>query len=157
MNWRRGELLMYAPRPRPGPKPRPFRLMTVSRYLDRIAISLSAICVVHCLAVPLIVAILPIAAISFGGDSHFHALMLWLVVPVSVAGLVMGYRVHGRLSLVALGVAGVLVVAAAATFGHEQWSPLAEVLVSVAGSLLLASAHWMNFVVVRKVHVHHHC
>jgi hypothetical protein len=54
-------------------------------------------------------------------------------------------------------VAGVLVVAAAATVGHEQWSPLAEILVSVAGSLLLASAHWMNFVVVRKVHVHHHC
>jgi hypothetical protein len=131
--------------------------MTVSRYLDRIAISLSAICIVHCLAVPLIVAILPIAAISFGGDAHFHALILWLVVPVSLIGLVMGFRVHGRVSLVALGVAGVVILALAATVGHEQWPALAEVLVSVGGSLLLASAHWMNFVVVRKMHVHHHC
>jgi hypothetical protein len=57
--------------------------MSVSRYLDRIAISLSAICIVHCLAVPLVVAILPIAVLGFGGESHFHAVMLWLVVPAS--------------------------------------------------------------------------
>lgn len=132
--------------------------MTVSRYLDRIAISLSAICIVHCLAVPLLIAVLPVAALGFGDETHFHAVMLWLVVPVSVIGLVMGYRVHGRAAIVLVGTIGVAVVAAAATFGHSQWSVTAEILVSIVGSLLLAGAHWTNFAVVRELHVHHrHC
>ena len=42
-------------------------------------------------AVPVLVAVLPIAALSFGGDSHFHGLMLWLVVPTSVFGFAFGY------------------------------------------------------------------
>ena len=130
--------------------------MTVSRYLDRIAISLSAVCIVHCLAVPLVVVLLPVAALSFGGDTHFHAVMLWLVVPVSVAGLVMGYRVHYRAGIVALGVLGIAIVSIAAIVGHAQWSVSTEIMVSVAGSVLLASAHWRNFAIVRKVHVHHH-
>jgi MerC mercury resistance protein len=131
--------------------------MTVSHYLDRIAISLSAICIVHCLAVPLIVAILPIAALGFGAESHFHAIMLWLVVPVSIIGLIMGYRVHHRSGIVALGIVGVTVISIAAIVGHRQWAVSTEILVSVVGSLLLAGAHWTNFVVVRKIHVHHHC
>lgn len=130
--------------------------MSVSRYLDRIAISLSAICIVHCLAVPLVVAVLPIAALGFGGESHFHAVMLWLVVPISVVGLVMGYRIHDRVGIVALGVLGMIVISIAAIRGHGQWSTSVEILVSIFGSLLLTAAHWSNFVIVRKVHVHHH-
>lgn len=131
--------------------------MTVSRYLDRIAISLSAICVVHCLAVPLIVTVLPLAAIGLGGESHFHELMLWLVVPISMIGLGMGYREHASLRIVAAGLIGLTIVSAAAVLGHGAWPISVEVLVSLIGSALLAGAHWVNFVVVRKVHVHHHC
>jgi uncharacterized membrane protein (Fun14 family) len=131
--------------------------MTVSRYLDRIAISLSAICIVHCLAVPLVIAVLPLAVIGLGGESHFHAVMLWLVVPTSVIGLTMGYREHARLRIVVAGLIGLAIVSAAAVLGHGQWPVSVEVLVSLVGSALLAGAHWINFVVVRKVHVHHHC
>ena len=128
----------------------------VSRYFDRIAISLSAICIVHCLAVPLVVAVLPLAALGLGGESHFHAVMLWLVVPISVIGLVMGYREHNRAAIVIAGIVGMAVVSVAAILGHGQWPISIEVLVSLVGSVLLAGAHWANFVVVRKVHVHLH-
>src|SRR6187402_2875127 len=73
---------------RPG---RPQSQMIVSRYLDRIAITLSTICIVHCLAMPLVIAVLPIAALTAGNDGHFHALMLWLVVPTSAVGFAIGY------------------------------------------------------------------
>ena len=70
--------------------------MAASRYLDRIAISLSTICVVHCLAMPFLVAMLPVAALTVGNDGHFHALMLWLVVPTSAIGFLTLDRRHVR-------------------------------------------------------------
>jgi len=128
--------------------------MQLSRNFDQIAIALSAICLVHCLAVPVLVAVLPIAALSFGDSQHFHGLMLWLVVPTSVVGFGMGYRSHGRAGLVVLGAVGVVVLAAAAVYGHDSWPEPLEVAVSVAGSLLLAGAHWLNFNAVRHCHRH---
>src|SRR5262249_60236071 len=77
--------------------------MSASRYLDRIAITLSTICIVHCLAMPVLVAALPVLAITLGTDGHFHALMLWLVVPPSALGFSLGYKVHGKTAIVAPG------------------------------------------------------
>jgi hypothetical protein len=128
--------------------------MQLSRHFDQVAIVLSAICIVHCLAVPVLVALLPLAALSFGDSQHFHGLMLWLVVPTSLLGFVLGYRLHRRAGLVALGFVGIVVLAAAAVYGHESWSEALEVTLSVAGSLLLAAAHWLNFREVRRCHRH---
>jgi hypothetical protein len=127
---------------------------TVSRYFDRIAIALSAICIVHCLAMPLLIALLPLAAVTFGKDGHFHWLMLWLVVPTSALGFALGYRIHGRAGLVAVGALAVAVLAVVALWGHGSWDPRVEVTVNVAASVLLASAHWRNFREVRRLHRH---
>ena len=55
---------------------------------DRLAIALSSLCVIHCLATPLLLIILP----SFGAlfaDSHelFHQIILFFVLPVGLAAL----------------------------------------------------------------------
>jgi len=128
--------------------------MSFSRHFDRIAIALSAICIVHCLAVPLIVAVLPIAVLGFGGDAHFHGVLLWLVVPTSAVGFALGYRVHRRLGVVAFGTVAAVVLAVAAVYGHGTWPALAEAGVSVAASVGLAGAHWVNFREVRRLHRH---
>jgi uncharacterized membrane protein len=129
--------------------------MTLSRYLDRIAISLSTICIVHCLAMPLLVALLPLAAITIGSDGHFHALMLWLVVPTSAIGFSLGYRVHHSARIIVAGAVAVAVLALVALWGHDHWDPRFEVTVNVAASILLAIAHWLNFREVRRLHSHH--
>lgn len=128
--------------------------MSFSRHFDQIAIGLSALCIVHCLAVPLLVALLPLLAISIGSDAHFHALMLWLVVPTSVIGFSLGFRVHRRAWIVGLGVAGMLGLVAAALWGHSAWNATFETAVSVVASLVLAAAHWLNFRDVRRLHQH---
>jgi hypothetical protein len=128
--------------------------MSLSRHFDRIAIVLSTICIVHCLAVPIVVAVLPIAAITLADDAHFHALMLWLVVPTSAVGFALGFRVHRRWGIVAFGAAGAGALAAAAIFGHAYWAESVEVTASVVASLALAGAHWMNFREVRRLHHH---
>jgi hypothetical protein len=132
----------------------PVRPMLLSKYFDRVAIALSTICIVHCLAMPFLVALLPITAWAIGGDGHFHSLMLWLVVPTSVLGFGLGVRVHRRAGIVALGAVAVAALAAAALWGHEKWDPSVEVLVNVAASVALAAAHWRNFREVRRVHRH---
>ncbi len=128
--------------------------MGTSRYFDRIAVALSAICIVHCLIVPIAVAVLPIAALSFGPGDHFHWLMLWIVVPTSVVGLLLGYRVHRRSDLIVLGAGGLVVLIVASVWGHGSWHAYAEAAVSVAGSVALAIAHIVNFREVKRLHVH---
>jgi hypothetical protein len=128
--------------------------MFLSRYFDRIAIALSTICIVHCLAMPFLVAVLPLLAVTFGTDAHFHALMLWLVVPTSVFGFGLGYRVHRQIGVVVVGALAVAGLAFVALWAHDVWTQTAEVSANVAASLLLAAAHWQNFRDVRRVHRH---
>jgi MerC mercury resistance protein len=127
---------------------------TVSRYFDRIAIALSTICIVHCLAMPLLIALVPLAAVTLGTDGHFHWLMLWLVVPTSALGFALGLRVHGRVGLVVVGALAVAILAAVALWGHGRWDASLEVPINIAASVLLAGAHWQNFREVRRVHRH---
>jgi hypothetical protein len=128
--------------------------MLLSKYFDRVAIALSTICIVHCLAMPFLIALLPVTALAFGGDGHFHTLMLWFVVPTSVLGFGFGFRVHRRADIIVLGVAAIAALAAAALWGHDSWNPSVETLVSVAASVVLAAAHWRNFREVRRLHHH---
>ena len=128
--------------------------MLLSKYFDRVAIALSTICIVHCLAMPFVIALLPVAAFAVGGDGHFHSLMLWFVVPTSVLGFGLGLRVHRRFDIVAMGAVAIASLAAAAVWGHSRWDPSVEVIVNVASSVLLAAAHWRNFREVRRLHRH---
>ena len=128
--------------------------MAFSKYFDRIAIALSTICIVHCLAMPFVIAMLPLAAFTVAGDGHFHALMLWFVVPTSILGFGLGVRVHRRFDIVALGVVAIAVLATAALWGHAAWEPAVEVFANVGASILLALAHWRNFSETRRVHRH---
>ncbi len=122
--------------------------------LDQLAIALSAICIVHCLAVPVLVAVLPFAAVAFGTGTHFHALMLWLVVPTSVAGFWLGVRVHGRYGIVAIGAVGLAGICIAALQGHDRWPFTIEIAVSLVASVVLGFAHLQNFRAVRRRHRH---
>jgi hypothetical protein len=128
--------------------------MVLSKYFDRIAIALSTICIVHCLAMPFILALLPVAALTLGSDGHFHALMLWFVVPTSILGLGLGYRVHQRAGVVLLGAVAICALAVIALYAHQRWDRSAETLANVAASVALAAAHWRNFREVRRAHHH---
>ena len=130
--------------------------MPISKYVDQVAIALSTICIVHCLAVPVLVAMLPVVALTWGlSDASFHTLMLWFVVPTSVLGFAFGYHAHRGATIVLLGAAAIAVLAFTALRGHGMWSTGVETAVNIAASLLLAAAHWRNFKAVRRAHSHH--
>lgn|SRR5690606_27446093 len=107
---------------------------------DILAAALSGLCVLHCLATPVLLALgssgLLLGALS---SEWFHYLML---LPISVLlawSLPGGWCVHQRKAPFALGLSGFLVLIAALFAPHD-----AETALSVSGGLLLISAHLYN-------------
>jgi MFS superfamily sulfate permease-like transporter len=112
-------------------------------FLDQIAVTLSGLCLAHCLLLPLAVVTLPF--LGGLGDDHLHAELLLVVIPVSVAALWFGYRRHRNLGIVGAGLTGLAILLIGATVAHVQYGLLADRILTVAGSLLLAFTHFRNF------------
>ena len=110
--------------------------------LDRAAIALSGLCVLHCLAMPFVLLALPFLGQLTEG--HFHLQMLIVVVPVSSVALGLGYRRHRRLSVMVAGGIGLLLLFIGGTWMHNEIGIIADRAATIAGSLLLASAHFYN-------------
>ncbi len=116
--------------------------------LDRVAVVLSGLCLVHCLALPVLLAALPF----LGGfaDSHWHLPMLAIALPVSIVAIVIGYRRHGNRAIVAGAAVAMGLLVLGATLGHAWLGPAADRALTVAGSLALAAVHWQNSLRLRR-------
>ena len=68
-------------------------------WLDLTAVGLSGLCLVHCLALPLVIALLPFLARY--SDGHLHLQMLTVVLPLSTLALTVGFRRHRDRRIVA--------------------------------------------------------
>ena len=113
-----------------------------SDILDHAAIALSGLCLIHCLLLPIIIVGLPLLA-QFNA-AHFHAQILIVVVPVSLFAFTLGYRHHGNKAIVAWGAAGIAILFIAGTVAHANYGVLADSLLTMAGSVVLATAHYRN-------------
>jgi hypothetical protein len=116
---------------------------------DRTAMQLSGLCILHCLALPLLILGTPLFAAISG--SHWHAPMLLLVVPVSLFAIVMGYRRHGNKALLVFAALGLLLIVVGGTLAHNYIGPAADRTLTVAGSLVLAVVHWYNSRLIRHI------
>ena len=115
-----------------------------SNWLDGAAVALSALCLVHCLALPLLVAGLPLLA-RFA-EGHLHAQMLVIVLPLSVLAFGLGFRRHRNFRIVTTGVLGMTLLVLGATVAHDQLGLTADRAFTVVGALVLAAAHYFNSV-----------
>ncbi|MEJ2602423.1 MAG: MerC domain-containing protein [Gammaproteobacteria bacterium] len=114
------------------------------RYLDRLAVTLSGVCLVHCLLLSAAAISAP-ALVSLSFDAGWtHLAMLVLVIPVSILALPRGYREHGRPQVLWLGGLGMTLLALGATVGHHLYGPAADTALTVSGALTLAAAHLLN-------------
>ena len=119
--------------------------MMISRpLLDKLAISLSLICTVQCLTMPLLVVLLPATAALPVDEEMFHLILLYFVVPVSALALLMGCQQHRNTTVVLFGGLGLIVLIATGTIGHDLLSETGERIWTVVGSLLIALGHVRN-------------
>jgi len=125
-------------------------MQNIQSIADKAAISLSFICTIHCLALPLLAVLLPtMTALNLEGEA-FHLWLLITVIPTSMLALTMGCRKHNNYKVMLLGVAGVSVLIAAAGLGHSILGENGEKIVTLSGASLTAVAHLLNHRLCKK-------
>lgn len=111
--------------------------------IDRIAVTLSAFCVVHCVATVVLLGLVSSVA-SWLGNPLIHEIGLALATALGALALLGGAFSHGRVTPTLIGTAGLMFMTTALFVPHGG----KEALLTIIGVSLLAGAHWMN----RKAH-----
>ena len=119
---------------------------------DKAAIGLSFTCALHCLMVPLLLALFPSGALSGLGDERIHLGLLALIIPISVFSLTLGCSVHRSLTVVAVGVTGICVLIFSALLAHDIGGESLETAGTLLGSGIVALSHALNFKFCRSAH-----
>ena len=109
---------------------------TKTSFLDFSAISLSCLCLIHCLALPFVVALLPIVGIF--AEEWVHQVLVLLAVPVTTFAILSSWS-NERNSLFIFGAVCGLALLLAAAFVEALHDM--EVLLTTIGALTLALSH----------------
>jgi hypothetical protein len=107
--------------------------------LDRAAVMLSGLCLLHCLALPFLLVSLP--ALSALTAGHLHAQMLIVAL--------LGFRRHGSRYVLTFGALGMLLLVVGGTLAHTYYGIVADRSFTVSGALVLAVTHYYNSRLVR--------
>ncbi|HET9458500.1 MAG TPA: MerC domain-containing protein [Sphingomicrobium sp.] len=108
--------------------------------LDRLAIGLSGLCLVHCLATAVVLAALATAG-GLLGAPIVHEIGLGLAIALAAVALGRGALEHGFLMPVAVGSLGLGVMAGALTLPHDG----SEAIYTMLGIGIVALGHRLNF------------
>ncbi len=123
--------------------------------LDKFAISISTICAVHCLALPLLLSFFPALALTLFGQETFHVLLLWFVIPLSLIALTLGCREHKDRWVALLGFVGLVFLIVAASLGHDLLGEEGERVATLIGATAIATGHLRNYILCRRVTCDH--
>ena len=119
------------------------------RLADLTGILLSLTCLIHCLALPLILLLAPALSRWIALPEGVHAAILLLAFPAAAIAMKGGWRRHRRRVPAVLAIAG-LGLLALGLAAHEGWIATADPetadrLLTSVGALTLAVAHLANW------------
>lgn len=118
---------------------------------DKVAISLSSMCVLHCFLTPLLLVSAPSLAILGLDSEWFHIWMVIGVLPISLYGLKLGCKQHKQANFFRLGVVGMLFLVSALFVEDRLFGEAGERILTLLGSVLIVVAHYLNYTRCRKV------
>lgn len=120
---------------------------------DWVGQGLSTLCIAHCVGLPLVLGFLPAATAEFLEGEAVHRGLIAFVVGTAAIAFWPGFRVHRRVSVVALAVLGVFLLGSAAFLLPEEGGEGLEALetgLTLGGGVLMAVAHWRNRTLCRS-------
>jgi hypothetical protein len=127
----------------------PRRGWSVTRWLDRGAVGLSMLCLVHCLAFPVVIIALPALGEILPRQWWVHPVIFALAVPMATIALVRGWSDHHDRRPVLLGGLGLALLGLGLLAGEASAT---AVLLTVVGGLVVAAAHLLNWRLGRHGH-----
>ena len=111
---------------------------------DFVGIGLSLLCLVHCLALPVLISFAPAILRQLPGDDVTHRSLAVAIGFVGFLAFRSGYKVQRRRSVLAAFVTGLALVSLAAILGDAVLTGYGEAAITVCGGLLLVTAHLVN-------------
>jgi len=132
---------------------------TLQTFSDKAAISLSFLCTLHCLATPVLLALVPsLAALGLENEA-FHLWMVLIVIPTSVLALTLGCKKHKRYQVVTYGAVGIAFLVAAIAL-EPVVGETGEKVLTVIGAIIIAFGHFKNYRLCQNLqgeHQHSNC
>ena len=124
---------------------RPTQEMNTQVKADKLSITLSLACMIHCLLMPSFL-ILTSGFLALSIDNELiHRVFLIIVLPVSLYALITGYQNHKILSYLYLGVSGLWLLFFAVFFGEGVFGEFFEKSLTLLGSIIVATSHYKNY------------
>tara|TARA_X000001036_G_C20289152_1_gene647622 strand:- start:86 stop:484 length:399 start_codon:yes stop_codon:yes gene_type:complete len=118
---------------------------------DKIAMSLSLACAIHCLFFPsFLVLFSSYISISLNNEL-IHFSILALAIPLSLYALKNGATNHRKYNYFVLGFFGLFTLVFAVLFGVQLMGDLGEKSLTLMGALFVAIAHYKNYMLCREI------
>ncbi|WP_166425319.1 MerC domain-containing protein [Paraglaciecola sp. 20A4] len=116
--------------------------------LDRLGIWASSLCAVHCLALPILIPLLPLIGASFFAEDWFERIILSLSMIVGFWALLSGfYRYHRRIyPLYSLMLGGIIY------WNKDMFGESYEPFTIAVGAMLIVGAHVVNLKLCKSCH-----
>ncbi len=125
--------------------------MRSSTWGDRIAITVSTLCAIHCLLLPVLLVALPTLGSSIVASEAVHLGLLGIAIPISIFALSVGCKVHRRTSFIAIGAAGLGLMILGLVSEQLGWGHEAERTLTLIGAITITLAHVRNFKLCRQL------
>ncbi|UTP72921.1 MerC domain-containing protein [Alteromonas sp. LMIT006] len=108
--------------------------------IDQVGVWLTSLCALHCIAVPVILPLVPLLAGSFFAEEWFERMVLLLSIVVGFIALLIGfYKYHRQLYPIYSLAMGGFIYWQKDMFGHHF-----EPLVVTIGAVLIIASHILN-------------
>lgn len=116
----------------------------MQKILDKIGISLSVFCMIHCLVIPVLLLVFPIVnTFGFVSSENFHWVLLTLILPIAVLSLGIGCMKHKNYSVLIVALVGIAFLIPG--FNHDY-----EKINTILGGVLVSLSHFWNYQLCHK-------
>ncbi len=122
-----------------------------SNHLDFFGFSASMLCAVHCIAIPVVMAVGAISGLAWLKNPWMEALFIALSFIIASWSLSRSYLLYRHsiiaIRIMAIGFAFIII----SRFTEYAWEPI----LAAAGGITIATAHWKNWQLQKKCHPSH--
>jgi len=116
--------------------------ISISVIWDKLGLSLSALCAIHCLFVPVVIAVLPLSPAALAVEHWLHPIFAILIAPTIFYAV---RRSHFNKRIVWFLSSGFALIIAGWLIGDYVLGEVFETVATLVGSILLIAGHWYNY------------